>query len=43
MMEQIKRAEAINGNVIYSVNDNEKGVPYAAVIVQPNGDPCRDG
>ena len=36
MMEQIKRAEAINGNVIYFVNSNEKGVPYA--IVQPNGD-----
>ncbi|QHR66460.1 hypothetical protein ime_101 [Escherichia phage ime] len=38
MMEQIKRAEAINGNVIYFVSKNEKGVPYAAVIVQPDGD-----
>lgn len=38
MMEQIKRAEAINGNVIYFVSNNEKGVPYAAVIVQPDGD-----
>lgn len=39
MMEQIKRAEAnYNGNVIYFVKDNEKGVPYAAVTVQPDGD-----
>lgn len=38
MMEQIKRVEAANGNVGYFVDDNENGVPYAAVIVQPNGD-----
>lgn len=38
MMEQIKRTEAINGNVIYFVSKNEKGVPYAAVVLQAEED-----
>lgn len=28
----------VNGNVSHFIDDNERGTPYAAVTVQPNGD-----
>lgn len=39
MIEQIKSTTPnVNGNVSHFIGDNERGTPYAAVTVQPNGD-----
>lgn len=39
MIEQIKSTKPnVNGNVSHFIGDNERGTPYAAVTVQPNGD-----
>lgn len=39
MIEQIKTTKPnFNGDVSHFIGDNERGTPYAAVTVQPNGD-----
>ncbi|AGD81028.1 hypothetical protein CLBP1_0.15 [Escherichia phage CLB_P1] len=39
MINQIKTTKSnVNGNVSHFIGDNERGTPYAAVTVQPNGD-----
>ncbi|BDU12390.1 hypothetical protein [Escherichia phage phiWec186] len=39
MIGQIKSTKSnVNGNVSHFIGDNERGTPYAAVTVQPNGD-----
>lgn len=39
MIEQIKKTVSThNGSTVYYIEDVEKGIPYASIIVYPNGD-----